>query len=98
MSRTSLEVGDVVVSNEIAAAERNVAFATVHYLIRTRIEDPVDIAGAAPGAGGEDTRMHFALGFAFPDGRKYLGQDIVQKVGRPLLLGDLLRRLDPPHF
>jgi len=37
----------------------------------------MDIAGAAPGAGGEDTRMHFALGFTFPNRWKYLGQDIV---------------------
>ena len=35
MPRTPLEVGDIIVPHEIAAAERNIAFAAIHHIVRT---------------------------------------------------------------
>src|ERR1700692_372518 len=55
--------------------------------------------GCSPTHAGRDhAGMDLAFGFTVLDRWKDLGQDTVEKIGCPFLLGDFARRLDPSDF
>src|SRR5688500_5637220 len=98
MAGIALEVGDVVVADEIPGAEAHLALAAIHHHVRARIQDSVNIAASFPHARGHHARVHLALGLAVADGREILQQHIVQQVAGPLLQRHFAGSLYPAHL
>src|SRR5580692_3736247 len=74
VSGTAIEIGQVVVPNEVALVKNDVAFATIHHLIGTRIQYSVDETGAFSSEGGNHPGMHLAFGVARTNRCKHLAE------------------------
>src|SRR6185312_14142306 len=85
---TAVEIGDVVVADEVALPERDVALAAIHHAVGAGIENAVHESGALAGAGGEHPGMHFAFGLTGANRREYFRKRIIELIGRLLLLRD----------
>ena len=68
----SVEVGNVVVPDDVAGLKRHVPLAAVGHVVAAGVEDAVGPVGPAPDAPLDDSGMHLAFGVPGPDGRKNL--------------------------
>ena len=74
MPRLPVQVGDVVVTHEIALVKQQVAFAAIHHMIGTGIENSMDPAESMSEATLDETGMYLSLRIACTYRREDLEQ------------------------